>query len=207
MNVPTIEMPAEQARAKLKAYRRQLHKRADEEYSAAAAGYQALADGHRLINLQDVFRNVPFDDQERPRMAIARADRKQVRFHWASRSTRASFDTEAQSPTRGPANQWPTLVRWVDLGRTHDGDTYWGIEGFALVPMVPADVRDQVGRCNLRNLFVLWEVEQWADRSIRPQPDRDPYLLKHVGGDLYAVLAEWDLTDLERAVMAGRAER
>lgn len=36
----------------------------------------------------------------------------------------------------------------------------------------------------------------------------DPALLKHIGGDLYAVVATWDLTDLERAVLDGhRAER
>ena len=36
MNVPTIEMPAEDAKAKLAAYRAQLRRRADEEYEAAA---------------------------------------------------------------------------------------------------------------------------------------------------------------------------
>lgn len=30
------------------------------------------------------------------------------------------------------------------------------------------------------------------------------YLLRHIAGDLYAVLAQWDLTELERAVMAER---
>jgi hypothetical protein len=38
-------------------------------------------------------------------------------------------------------------------------------------------------------------------------PDRDPYLLRHVGGALYAVLAAWDLTDLERAIMSARRAR
>lgn len=32
----------------------------------------------------------------------------------------------------------------------------------------------------------------------------DPALLKHIGGDLYAVLATWDLTELERSVLGGR---
>jgi hypothetical protein len=29
----------------------------------------------------------------------------------------------------------------------------------------------------------------------------DPLLLKHLGGPFYVVLAAWDLTDVERAVM------
>jgi hypothetical protein len=35
-------------------------------------------------------------------------------------------------------------------------------------------------------------------------PPEDPALLKHIGGDLYAVLAVWNLTELERAVLSGR---
>src|SRR5205085_1660042 len=62
-----------------------------------------------------------------------------------------------------------------------------------LVPIVPPRLRP---RFTLANYFVLWEVEQWT-----PIPPRDPMLLKHLGGWLYAVLAVWDLTDLERVVL------
>jgi hypothetical protein len=34
---------------------------------------------------------------------------------------------------------------------------------------------------------------------------RDPALLRHVRGDLWAVLATWDLTELERLVLTQRA--
>jgi hypothetical protein len=44
----------------------------------------------------------------------------------------------------------------------------------------------------------LWEAE-W--RRVAP---RDPYLLRHVGGDIWVVLAAWDLTEVERAAMATR---
>lgn len=71
----------------------------------------------------------------------------------------------------------------------------------SLVPMVPADVRPSG---NLKYYFVLWEVEQWSDTSLTAVPDRDPYLLQHLAGDLYIVVAEWDLTELERAIMTGR---
>lgn len=47
------------------------------------------------------------------------------------------------------------------------------------------------------------EIEaQW-----RPVPPVDPFLLKHLGGTLYVVLAQWDLTPLEQAVLAGRLEQ
>jgi hypothetical protein len=50
----------------------------------------------------------------------------------------------------------------------------------------------------LRHYVTLFEVDQWE-----PVPPTDPALLKHIAGDLYAVLAVWDLTELERAVIAG----
>lgn len=78
-------------------------------------------------------------------------------------------------------------------------------DGYALVPMVPADAREEAGNPQLSKCWILWEVERWADKRIGAVPDRDPFLLKHVGGELYAILAAWDLTDLERAVMAGRS--
>jgi hypothetical protein len=49
---------------------------------------------------------------------------------------------------------------------------------------------------------VLWE----ADWKVHPVPPGDPALLKHIGGDLYAVVAVWDLTPLEQAVLAARAD-
>lgn len=47
-----------------------------------------------------------------------------------------------------------------------------------------------------------FEVEDWQ-RTPQP-PGTDPALLKHVGGDLWAVLATWDLTPLEAAVLGQR---
>ncbi|TWT34974.1 hypothetical protein KOR42_53530 [Thalassoglobus neptunius] len=41
-----------------------------------------------------------------------------------------------------------------------------------------------------------------ADFPQTMTPPGDPYLLKKISGEFYAVLAEWDLTELEKAVMA-----
>lgn len=68
-----------------------------------------------------------------------------------------------------------------------------------MAPLVPADVRPATGQ--LRDWHVLWEVEAWHDSPQTMTPPRDPYLLRYIGGSLWAVLAEWDLTELERAVM------
>src|SRR5438046_3023240 len=43
-----------------------------------------------------------------------------------------------------------------------------------------------------------------GDVTWQEMPPEDPALLKHIGGDLYAVVAVWNLTELERAVLSGR---
>ena len=202
MNVETITMPAHEARKKLAAYRRALHRRADDDYKAAARGYEELAKGRPLLDLGSVFRDVPVDARGRPRLAIARADRQQVRFaHWRTHDT-ATFRTDAFRGGAARARS-PGLFRTVPF-RERRSTEGW-LTGHALVPMVPADARAAAGFPDIAKCFILWEVEEWADQPIIAQPDRDPFLLRHLGGDLYAILAAWDLTELERAVMAGRA--
>lgn len=65
----------------------------------------------------------------------------------------------------------------------------------AMVPIIPPELRPPHA---LSNYHILWEAD-W-----RPEPPVDPALLKHIGGDLYAVLATWNLTEVERAVLFGR---
>jgi hypothetical protein len=187
MDVNLIEMPVDQAQAKLEAYRQQLRRRADDEYEQAVKGYAELAAGRSLLDLTEVFRETGLGEDHLPRLAIARADRKQVKCE--NRNTDLIFDTRMN-------NVVSDTLRIVIPCETNAQKWY---SGYAMVPMVPADVRPNG---NLRDFFVLWEVEKW-ERYPRIPP-RDPYLLKRVGGDLYVVVAEWDLTELERAIMGGR---
>lgn len=213
MNVETITMDPDEAQEQLEEYAKALRRRADEEYEAVRTGLEALAAGDAVLNLTDAIRQAPVDDAGRPMLAVGRADRRQVAFTWAN-GTIARFATKTWRD-RGLVTD--TMVRNIDMGRGHgrtqivrprSGDPYHitiTIEGYALVPMVPPPgLRLAGGFSGLRHHFVLWEVEAWSDTPIGAVPDRDPYLLKHLGGDLYAVVYEWDLTDLERAVMAGR---
>lgn len=197
MNVTTIRIPEAEAKEKLRAYRKQLHRRADDEFAACAAGYEQLAKGRALLNVADAIRSAPRDEKNRPRLAIARADRHQV--HYLESSGRDRFCAASST--------WN--VKSPSLDMVFSG-AVWSTrpaEGYALVPMVPADALEAAGNPALKKCFVLWEVEQWADRRIGSRPDIDPLLLLPLGGDLYAVLAEWNLTPLERAVMAVRASR
>jgi len=199
MNVSTIEMPAAEAQAKLEAYKHQLTKRTDDEYERICAGYAALAKGSKLIELSKSIEAGGWDAIGRPRLAIARADTKQVALTVSG--PRCIFDSTPNNTRRiGPRDTRVIRVQTPTRPRLKSD---WDSRGFALVPLVPADVRPHV---DMKKCAILWEVEAWASERIRATPDVDPYLLKHIGGDLWAVLAEWDLTPLERAIMAARRD-
>lgn len=192
MNVPMIEMPKATALGHLKSYRAALHRRADAEYEAVATAYEALASGKPVLNLREAFALAPLDEKGRPRLCIARADQKQARI-----------------VTSGwPRDRMVCETRWrtgrnlgMGLITIMQPPARDFAPGYALVPIVPPAVRKHHA---LAKCAVLWEVEQWADRVIGARPDVDPVLLRPIGGELWAVLGAWELTAVERAVMAGR---
>ena len=208
MDVSTITMDPDVAEERLAEYEEACRRSKDAELAAIRDGYEALAEGTPLLNLQQVIRESPRDEKHRPMLAIARADRRQVGFTWSHGAEEAHFCANA-SLSMYQLDRDSTLGVHVNMGEAGPGvETTWGrgaSHGYALVPLTPPNVLPQ--RSHLRRYFVLWEVEEWSDSEIGVQPDRDPLLLRHLGGDLYVVHGAWDLTDLERAVMAGRALR
>jgi len=206
MNVATITMAPHKAREKLESYREALKRRANDEYEAAAQGYEALAAGKALLDMDEVFRTCPYDSRGRPRIAIARADRRRVRFSLQDGGrTTAILDASTGSLPRTYVGSLVVRVPYNEelISEAARKLDRWDRVGHALVPMTPPDVAD---RRILKDCHVLWEVEQWADRPVSSRPDRDPYLLRHLAGSLYVVEGAWDLTPLERAITNGRKE-
>jgi len=181
MNVPEIDGDPIVAAEKADEYREAFEKSGDPEHEALAEGFEAIADGERLISLAQVFESCPADANNRPKLAIARADRRLV--YWNGSSFQA--DIGAQGPK---AHHSVIPIRW----RLHSTTG-----GYAPLPLIPPAIRE--GR-RLTKHFILWEVEEWAQYRSDMQPDRDPYLLKRVnaGLDLFRIVAEWELTALER---------
>lgn len=199
MNVPTITMERAEARERLQAYQHELHRRADDEYLVAAKAYEALADGHPVIQLSIAVEQAGLDETGRPKIAIARADRRQVRFQWFGlRYQFMRFDTRLRGYSGGPTLNIELPWR----GKRANSQCY----GYALVPMIPPEVRTQINLSEIPKHFILWEVEGWSDRPLIAEPPRDPLLLRPIHTDLYAVVAHWDLTELERLIMRGRRE-
>ncbi len=72
----------------------------------------------------------------------------------------------------------------------------WYGEWHASLPFIPPAYRPPL---RIENYHLLWEAE-WR-KGAGPQR-RDPILLRRVSGDLFAVVAAWDLTDVEKLVLA-----
>lgn len=213
MNTALAELTVDEAEAydKAQEYAAAAKKyRANKEYQHLAELYEQLSNGAKIIDVGIAIREGGFDHEMRPRLALARADRKQVRFQWHGHNEKGEFYA-------GNVNRYGCAIRFyqqfneiIDFNRRHgkvhenSSGNNWPktVEGFALVPLVPPDVRPSGP---LKEFHILWEVEAWSDTPLDARPDIDPYLLRHIRGDLYEIIAEWDLTDLERAAMAGRA--
>lgn len=219
MELSTIEVAKDEARARVAEYREAIReKRADEDEQIMRA-YRELAKGTPLIRLTEAIvaggtvmrtgagwregRRSDIDI-ELPAIAVARADGK---FAWSDGikpngsltilGKRTVSTMNRRHRISLPAGTFPEAEREEPF-RSHLG---WGMEGAhfnALIPPVPPLLRP---KHHLRNYHVLFEAD-WQ-RAPGPPPG-DPALLKHVGGDLYAVLAVWDLTEVERAVLSGR---
>ena len=215
MNVATITMEPELARQKLDAYRDALEKRhsskVDEEWQAAVSAYRELAKGTPLIDPIEAIRDCGWRQDSRPVLAIARADMQHVQWEVARDSRGWNPETQRRTGNWAPmtwrfAARKKTELAW--RRREGQGKAFTVSDvlveppsepkrGVAMVPMVPPDVLPARG-CDLSKHFILWEVENW-DVS----PPVDPILLRPIGGNLYAVVAQWDLTEVERSIIAG----
>lgn len=212
MDVTTIQMDPAEAQEKLDHYKDVLQNRhsqaIEREYEAIVKGYEALAKGTPLINARESIRNAGWRPDGRPVLAICRADQRQC--VWSPERTARRYDTERHQyygnwapmtwDFRGVKERWDRQRSDSLHFRVEDVKAEPPVEpkrGSAMVPMVPAGVIP-AGGLDFKKHWVLWEVEKWDSA-----PPVDPMLLKPIGGDLYAVIAQWDLTEIERAIIAG----
>lgn len=165
--------------------------------------YRALEKGTPVISLAQAISAGGWDASGRPNLAVARSDRRHVRYQIQGSDARGSL--VFRSDERGVAGwSWTDLPRKSKLRRSvplrhfSSVPNYHGV-AVAVVPLVPPDVVEKAGNPSLAKCFTLFEAD-WEDIPI------DPALIRHLGGDLYAVLATWDLTDLERHVLASLVE-
>jgi len=187
MNVETITMPNKQAYEAFREYREAFRKHGQERDAALMRGYRALAKGLQVIDLASVMKAAGLDEQRHPRLAIGRADGETV---WLRRESNGSASFHMDNRMN-----WQASRRYVRLPPgtfTWNHAELWRLPlAKATMPLIPPRYRPVHA---LSNYHILWEAD-WEDAP------RDPMLLRRLSGMLFAVLAVWDLTGLERAVL------
>jgi len=194
MDINLIKVNRGEALQAFRQYREAVRERHTDEYAALMHGYKALMKGFAVLDLVDAMKRAGLDAQKRPRLAIARASAKRV-------YCRVSIEGEAhfcidrnfyrvmkRCCVRLPKDTFGRFPVNEKYPRWHPG------EHRAVVPLIPAAL---LPKPDLRNYHILWEAE-WETVP------HDPLLLRHLHGALYAVLASWNLTPLEQAVLKGR---
>lgn len=211
MELATIKMDRNVARRAFLDYRRAVRERHNDEDAQIMRGYRALAQGKQLIHLRDTIKAGGVDVKTYrggrggeivfhvPRLAACRADAKMCYTNGITRRGEVVLTADRKLRELGHNNiKDRTNLPAGTFGEGTSDGWSWAPCLKAIVPNVPPPLRPAH---SLSGYTILWE----ATWSIDPPPPGDPALLKHVGGELYAVVAVWDLTELEQAVLAGRS--
>lgn len=199
-----ISMDRMAAREKVAEYLKSVRTRHTAEDQAILRGYKALAKGHTVIDLVKCIRLGGVFDTGLPKLAVATSSHEFVYINRDSQGSAVFNPKRAWDMTPRmrkdrfflPVGTLPE-AKWQDIPYGPRREHPWNGNFRAMVPHVPPALRPAH---SLDGYATLFEVDQWA---LDPKAPVDPALLKHIGGDLYAVVATWDLTDLERAVLDG----
>jgi hypothetical protein len=193
MDVPTLTMNPDLAQVEFDKYRAAIDQRnATAEDVQILDVYRALAAGKNLLDLNQVFRTCPLTPTGLPKLAVARAS---WRWCWFKRDR--VFTVFGANSSATYVNEWkPSKPRNQIRFRTRFFPEGTKGEARALVPLIPLSIRPN--GLDLSRFFILFEAE-WL-----PIPPRDPLLLSRLSGSIYVILAAWNLTEVERAVLAGR---
>lgn len=200
MNVPMITMPMEVALVKVREYRAAI--KADpnnKTYRTMQTAFRALARGQRIIDAAKAIESGGVNDKGLPKLAIARA-------HWLDCWFEAEnlFDNPLQRRLVFSRDRWARRHVNATINSEHAAifDAALSVQrnkrAKARVPIIPPALRPDG---SLSNYSVLFEAE-WRD--LEPI---DPFLLRHLGGTLYVVLAAWDLTPIEASIFGASRER
>jgi hypothetical protein len=225
MQLPTLTVTRDQAREEVARYREaRKHLVLTREDERMLAAYRAIAKGktvidlHRALALGGTERHAaPRKTVDLPRLAVMRADKRWAWCDGIGRDGTVTFRdigdprsdvglTRYQAVELFPRDDSrQTMSVWCDRAT-------WR----ALVPTIPPHLRptrplhgDRVP-IDLKGYVILWEAEWQLDKTV---PPGDPALLRRLGGTLadrtlprvrlYTVEAQWDLTPVEQAVLAG----
>ncbi len=192
MNVPTIEVSKQEALIKIEDYKSLNQSQKTREDERLLSLYKAVSNGARVINVANAFKLTGLNEKGQPKLAISRADFKDVWFH--PRRALNGFSgtaTGAFSPDRWFKSQ-NTAMGFGLPANTFDNEKLVGGSIHSRVPHIPPGIRPTI---HLRNFHILFEVQNWKVYPV------DPFLMRRIEGNLFIIVAEWELSELEAMLL------
>jgi len=144
--------------------------------------YRRISRGEKVIKAIESIRQAGLDANGDPRLALIRADANICFYRKETNQVVFRMDSWG-------SDNWHRrriVVPWQGMG--------FGSTKKSIVPLIPLHLRPKT---SLTNYHILFEAE-W-----QMIPPTDPMLLRRFGNDLWLVVAAWDLTAVERAVLGG----
>lgn len=203
--LPKITLPKDQAKEEWRKYCKVLKTRKEKFLKIMKDAHYQMSQGKELIDIYKVMNEVGLNENNQPRLAIARADLKEVYFQKRDEGT-GRFGTDEQwndvTASAKDMIELPQKTFDIHWERNENGnDTSWNIKNKIIKTKVPIVPLELLPEGSLSNYYILWEAKLWEDL-----PDtKDPILLKRVSENLFAILGSWDLTDLEQSILRGRS--
>lgn len=214
VELTTLSVAREEANEKYMEYVEALRKRDAAYLHDLKRLYGAMRKGRIVLDIWQSFRETGLDANGDPKIAVGRADWTEIdlkKFGEGSSWWRdIRFQAIFSDRNRTPHPVWRT-GEMTDINQRDDVTVPKETWAFPLennrvptrqhlrtrVPIVPAQF---LPNGDLSNYHILWEVERWDVVT----PPKDPLLLKRISPNMFVVLAVWELTELERAVLRGR---
>ena len=198
--VKEFDIPKEKALKAWKEYLELLKNRDDEGAKVLKQAYYHASKGRKIIDIYQAMQSAGVNKEGWPNLAICRADGSECCYRRREKGAGIfhhehlrRWDTGTRNSVLLPEGCFMDLPVHDNWARDKD-------QRYATIPTIPAKYYP---KGKLEKYYILWEVEEWYEKSQIPVPPIDPFLLKRLSPNLFVVLAEWDLTPLERAVIKG----
>jgi len=196
--IPKIKMPKEQAKEAWKKYCEVLKKRKESFLKTMKQAHYQMKEGRELIDVYKVMKGAGLNENNEPKLALARADLKEVVFEKKDEGS-GTFDMSSNYGWRDnvalPQNTFK--VHWER--QEGQPDTTWWIKDKRIKTKVPIVPIELLPEGDLSNYYILWEANEWEELP----ETKDPLLLKRISENLFAILGSWDLTELEQSIISG----
>lgn len=154
--------------------------------------YNQIKSGKKVIDIFKVIQKGGVHENFHPKLAIAQAKTKKITCEYFQHGLVKFINDDS----------WRRRISTADvilencLPKFQMQNSFANQKITAPVPLIPPKFLPKV---LTEDYYILWEVDVW-----KMIPPTDPWLLRRITKTMFVVLAGWDLTEIEKAVMAGR---